>query len=102
VKFIPHAVYKAISVLEPIFSKEAEVYLLDYIGGNTFVKELAPIVKHITIIDHHKTAVEVIDSLRANNQMPKNLDVHIVMDKSGATLAWDIFFPGKTLVQGRI
>ncbi len=55
----------------------------------------------VTILDHHKTAVEAFASLPAG-RIPKNLRINLDMNKSGCTMALDYFLPqvGLSSVRG--
>lgn len=99
-KYIPHMTYKALEIKNnPIFTKESEVYLVDFIGPENFITELSPLVKKITVLDHHKTGLELVDKLKAENNMPENVEAHYTMEKSGATIAWDYFSAQKRLIE---
>lgn len=45
---------------------------VDFIGPENFITELSPLVKKITVLDHHKTGLELVDKLKAENKMPEN------------------------------
>lgn len=45
---------------------------LDYCGPTTFITDVAKKVQKVTLIDHHKTAVEIVTSMREKNEMPSN------------------------------
>ncbi len=45
---------------------------MDYIGPDNFITELSPLVKKVTVLDHHKTGLELVDKLKAENKMPEN------------------------------
>ena len=47
-------------------------FRLDYVGPDKFIADLAKRVKHVTLIDHHKTAVDILKELQAKNEMPAN------------------------------
>eukprot|EP01119_Soliformovum_irregulare_P022049 TRINITY_DN7462_c0_g1_i2.p1 TRINITY_DN7462_c0_g1~~TRINITY_DN7462_c0_g1_i2.p1 ORF type:complete len:293 (-),score=56.00 TRINITY_DN7462_c0_g1_i2:25-903(-) len=74
-----------------LLEQDSEVYLLDYIGPDTFALDVAKRVKKVTILDHHKTAFELVDKWKASQSLPENMDVHLKMERSGATMAWDYF-----------
>ena len=58
-----------------------------------FILSTIPIVQKMTILDHHKTSKEMVDTIVQEN-IP-NLEVVFDMERSGATIAWDYFFPEK-------
>lgn len=45
---------------------------LDYCGPTSFIPDMAKKVKKLTLIDHHKTAVEIVAALREKDQLPSN------------------------------
>lgn len=57
------------TVLSPFADIECR---LDYCGPTDFIPEVAKHVKKVTLIDHHKTAVEILAALREKNQLPSN------------------------------
>lgn len=92
---------------------------MDYIGGNEFPFQLAKRVEKVTVIDHHKTAIEYFDK----KEIPENskiliipiifllfkfhfiyyfilVHVNFAYDKSGATLALDHFSKEVDLFDG--
>lgn len=61
------------------------VYIVDFSYPRPLLERVASVCKTITVLDHHKTAEEDL----------KGLDYAIFnMNKSGAGIAWDWFFPG--------
>ena len=58
-----------------------------------FILSTIHIVQKMTILDHHKTSKEMVDTIVQEN-IP-NLEVVFDMERSGATIAWDYFFPEK-------
>lgn len=75
---------KALTSLSAEELKEAEVYILDFSYDRDTLVELNEQVKKLIVLDHHKTAKEVLEGL----------DFAIFdMDKSGAVLAWEFFHP---------
>lgn len=64
--------------------------LLDYSYKKEVVLKLLKIVKKLLIIDHHKSAYEDLQDL------PKEYKF-FDMNRSGAMLAWEYFFPGKKI-----
>jgi len=45
---------------------------LDYSGSSDFIPRISNRVKHITLIDHHKTAFEMIDLWKKEDSIPSN------------------------------
>ena len=66
------------------------VYLLDYVGPEGFVEQLARSKERVTVIDHHKTAQPALEALRG--RVP-NVEVLFDLARSGATLALAHFAP---------
>jgi len=64
--------------------EDKEVYLIDFSYTKEATEELLKIVKSLTIIDHHVSVEDVVKSV------PDHL---YALDKSGASLAWQYFFP---------
>lgn len=95
-RFQPHTVYNDLK-LEKTDFKGAHVYLLDYSGPEGFVEKLCDIATHLTLLDHHKTAIERFqDGSTANGlrkDLPDNFDAVLDVDRSGATISRDYFQP---------
>lgn len=49
--------------------------------------------ERLAILDHHKSNREVLEVLLTDT--PENVHVEFDMDRSGAGITWDFFFPGK-------
>ncbi|GJN21870.1 hypothetical protein PR202_gb09391 [Eleusine coracana subsp. coracana] len=77
------------------FDEIKDVYLLDFVGPPGFVHDIAPKVDRVTILDHHKTALE---TLCGNATLGENVIKVIDMQHSGATIAFD-FFKNKLLTE---
>nr|DAD35886.1 TPA_asm: hypothetical protein HUJ06_006526 [Nelumbo nucifera] len=75
-----------------------DVYLLDFVGPSGFVQAIASKVERIVILDHHKTALEM---LNGNTSVGKNVIKVIDMERSGATIAYD-YFKKNLLGSGKI
>lgn len=65
-----------------------DVYLVDFSYKRAVVSEMINAATSVTLIDHHKTAIDDLDGLPGLRQ-------YIDLDRSGATLAWDFLFPGE-------
>lgn len=63
-----------------------EVYLVDFSYQRPVVAEMLVRAKSITLIDHHKSALEDLAGL-------EGLKTFTDLERSGATLAWDYLFP---------
>ena len=79
--------------------KDANLYLLDFSYKYDQVKHLASLAKKIVIIDHHKTAEQELDNIdKRLGEEPDgpflcNVECIFDMNKSGAVLTWEYFFP---------
>jgi len=92
VKFFPHATFNEfVWRNDPNFHKKSEVFLLDYIGKENLIVEMSEVVQRIVLVDHHKTAFEILQKLKDCNKLPSNFESFMSLDKSGATLAWEYF-----------
>lgn len=65
------------------FSKEDELYIVDFSFKQPVLVELAGIVKSIIVLDHHKTAEQELVNL------PDNVEAHFDMSKCGAMMVSD-------------
>jgi len=64
------------------------VYLVDFSYKREAVKAMVQSALRVTLIDHHKTAIEDLADL-------PGLFTYTDLDRSGATLAWDFLFAGQ-------
>ena len=64
--------------------KDKVVYVGDFSFNKDELEELTKVTKSIIVVDHHLSAFESIGDLDY---------VHIDLEKSGARLAWEFFFP---------
>ena len=62
------------------------VYLVDFSYKRDVVKAMLDSALRVTLIDHHKTAIEDLAAL-------PGLFMYTDLERSGATLAWDFLFP---------
>ncbi|MCD7457565.1 hypothetical protein HAX54_035423 [Datura stramonium] len=69
-------------------SRIDHVYLLDFVGPSGFVQQLKSQVDCVVVLDHHKTAREL---LGGGTSVTENVYKVIDMDRSGATIAYDYF-----------
>lgn len=65
---------------------ERNVYLVDFSYKRAVIEEMRAKAWNITILDHHKTA---IDDLASVTGIQKIFD----LERSGATITWDFLFP---------
>jgi nanoRNase/pAp phosphatase (c-di-AMP/oligoRNAs hydrolase) len=73
----------------PKHNENCEVYILDFSYSPDTILDAAKTVKHLTLIDHHVTAMKQFE----NVPMPENVTVYFDMNHSGCVLAWQHFFP---------
>lgn len=75
-----------------------DVYLVDFSYKRPVVEDMLTKAKSVTLIDHHKSAIEDLRPLFAQDSWtgePKQLSHFTDLDRSGSTLAWDYLFPGE-------
>lgn len=72
---------------EPPDVTDREVIMVDFSYKRPVLLEMSKKAKHILILDHHKTAqADLVD-------LPDNVQTIFDMERSGAMLAWNHFFP---------
>lgn len=69
------------------------VVIVDFSYPRDVLLNMAAKAKSITVLDHHKTAKEDLDNL-IGIEFPCPFGVVMDMDRSGARIAWDYYFPG--------
>ena len=75
-----------------------DVYLVDFSYKRPTVEGILSVARSVTLIDHHKTAIEDLQPLFMQDSWtgePKQLAHFTDLERSGATLAWDYLFPGE-------
>ncbi|XP_042037398.1 uncharacterized protein LOC121783405 [Salvia splendens] len=87
-RFFPNTVYSPIRAEDLPLNEIDNVYLLDFVGPPGFVEQLSRKVGRVVVLDHHKTALELLGSGTSTNG---NVTKVIDMDRSGATIAYDYF-----------
>jgi hypothetical protein len=65
-----------------------DVYLVDFSYPREVVQRMIERARSVTLIDHHKTAIEALSGL-------PGLALYVDLERSGATLAWDFLFEGE-------
>jgi oligoribonuclease NrnB/cAMP/cGMP phosphodiesterase (DHH superfamily) len=68
--------------------KQRDVYMVDFSYSRAVVTEMLTEAASVTLIDHHKTAIEDLAGLAG-------LATFTDLNRSGATLAWDYLFPSE-------
>lgn len=66
--------------------KEADVYLLDFCFSKQVTDKILQIANSLTIIDHHVTARDVVESTKNHS---------FAIENSGAVLSWKYFHSGR-------
>lgn len=77
--------------VDPPDCTNRDVYLVDFSYTLDVVEMLLGEAKSITLIDHHKTAIERLLPLMRDGK----INHHVSMERSGAMLAWEFCFPNK-------
>lgn len=75
-----------------------DVYLVDFSYKRAVVEEMLAKANSVTLIDHHKTAIEDLRPLFRQDSYTggaPQLNWFVDLDRSGATLTWDYLFPGE-------
>ncbi|KAL8457168.1 hypothetical protein ACS0TY_035131 [Phlomoides rotata] len=86
--FFPNTVYSPLRAEDLPLNEIDNVYLVDFVGPPGFIQQLSPKVERVVILDHHKTALEMLSSgVSVSGNVTKVID----MDRSGATIAYDYF-----------
>lgn len=97
VRAVPQAIFAPATPAEraarvPSFVGPGDtVHLLDFSGGAAHVLALCAAARRVVLVDHHKTAAEDLAALAAGGALPANLEVHMDMARSGASLARDVY-----------
>ncbi|GFZ12310.1 hypothetical protein Acr_23g0006950 [Actinidia rufa] len=90
VLFFPNTVYAPIRAEQLPLSEIEDVYLLDFVGPHGFVQQLSSKVDRVIVLDHHKTALDMLGGAKAS-VIGENVFQIIDMDRSGATIAYEFF-----------
>lgn len=74
-----------------------EVIMVDFSYKRTVLEKMAETAQMILVLDHHKTAAEDLAGYRSPiwgaQAMSEGIWAVFDMDRSGAGIAWDFFFP---------
>lgn len=73
-----------------------DVYLVDFSYKRSVVEEMLSVANSVTLIDHHKSAIEDLMPLTEREPGNRALKWYCDLERSGATLAWDYLFPGES------
>jgi uncharacterized protein len=81
--------YPGVYQNDPPDVTDRDVVLVDFSYNREVLLQMAEKAKSILILDHHKSAeAELIN-------LPNNVKAFFDMERSGAMMAWDYFFPGE-------
>ena len=90
VNYVGHTVFAneaQIQVHLNSFQPQDVLYLIDYCGRQGFIAEACARLSRVVLLDHHKTAAEMLPDLTGCT----NLETVVDMNRSGATISWDYF-----------
>lgn len=71
--------------------EESHVYLVDFSYKRPVMEKLIADAAMVTVLDHHKTAQVELEPLLETRKLAGSFD----MNRCGALMAWDWFFPNK-------
>jgi oligoribonuclease NrnB/cAMP/cGMP phosphodiesterase (DHH superfamily) len=80
--------------VEPVienYSNKA-ICFVDICPSYEFICKLAQNAKQIVILDHHKTTIDMYNTLK-KEVIPSNIEFILDFDRSGCQITWDYFFP---------
>lgn len=78
-------VYQTIPPYDKIAGND--VILVDFSYKRPIMEQIVAAAKSVLVLDHHKTAAEDLKEL-------PGAEIVFDMERSGATIAWDYFYPG--------
>ncbi len=70
-----------------------KVLYVDLCPDFNFLTQLCEIAKNVTILDHHKSALDMYTSNNESLESIENLEVEIDMERAGCQITWDYFQP---------
>lgn len=94
--FASYAEPKEVEFHAGVYGKEPpdvtgrEVIIVDFSYPLDVLERMAKDASSITVIDHHKTSAEAL-----LGHLPPGVVAYFGMERSGARLAWDFYFPEK-------
>lgn len=77
-------------------TKEDTIHILDFSYPAVQLATMAGLVKELVVLDHHKSAYEELkdaSAMIADRAPDCKRYIHFDIEKSGALLAWEYFFP---------
>ena len=89
-QYIPSK-YEVPPTLEYGLGKDINIYILDFSFAPDILVQMCQAVNQVILIDHHKTAIEMLENWP--EVLPKNSNLYLKLDqtRSGAGLTWDFF-----------
>lgn len=72
----------------PVKKHYSEIYVLDFSYKQPVLREISSMTDKLVVLDHHESAMKELKDL----QLP-NTTIQFDMDKSGAMLTWNYFYP---------
>jgi oligoribonuclease NrnB/cAMP/cGMP phosphodiesterase (DHH superfamily) len=90
VEYVPAQYGKPVN--SDYWDARSDIYILDFSFSRERISELAIGYASVTVLDHHKTAAEVLDGW--DHGFP-NLEIVFDMERSGAGISWDYFSEGQ-------
>ena len=79
----------------PKLKQKSQVYIVDFSYPRQELLDLASQMNEVIVLDHHKTAEEDLRDIDLSST--PNLSITFDMEKSGAVLAWEHFFPNEEI-----
>ena len=78
--------------IDPQLLKDKVVYIVDFSFPPEVMDEIAKYAKEVTLLDHHKSAME-----RLGNKSYPNVEMIFDMDNCGAIVTWNYLFPDEEI-----
>jgi oligoribonuclease NrnB/cAMP/cGMP phosphodiesterase (DHH superfamily) len=78
--------------IEHIDTVGKDIYIVDFSFPPEQVAKMLEVATNVTIIDHHKTFIDAVESdgyCNENGTPWERLDIHYDLNKSGAVLTWE-------------
>ncbi len=74
-----------------------DVIIVDFSYPRPVMEQIARDARSLLVLDHHKSAKEALAGFQEQFEDTPFMDVTVVfdMERSGAGIAWDFFFPGQ-------
>lgn len=83
--------------VDPPDVRGRDVVMVDFSYPRDVLTRIAADAKTLLVLDHHKTAEAALAGFEEENIKTggNNASIHFDMERSGAGMAWDHFFPGQ-------